>query len=241
MKKFFILVFALIISLGFISCGGDDKDEPTPTPEPEKEVSVVGVWEDGDYFVSFNSSGYYCAYLPDAFIDDGAYAYNSGNKIITCTNLYFNREETKFSIQSIIDNKITANVTYVNVYGQNKTKSLTLTKTTKQPTDLTHKLVGRSITYMADVFGNITLAFLVSNAGTQSCTKGTASKYPLHFYYIFKSCDNKLYFHYVRDQEQIPTIGGWGDYELLHCWELIFNTNGSINHNNIFSKRLTGN
>lgn len=76
---------AMVLPMVFISCSDDDNNNP---PQ-EESASIIGTWENEDYFVSFGEDGFYCCYLDEDFIDSGNY--KRSDNIITCSNMYFKR------------------------------------------------------------------------------------------------------------------------------------------------------
>ena len=233
MKKILILALCLL-PLMLVSCGGEEKDEPSPTPDPKPETSVVGVWENSNYFVSFSSDGFYCSYLADGFIDSGSYNYSASTKTITCSNPYFNRSTT-FKLSSINDKTMTVSVSYVDIDGVSGNKSITLTKSTKAPALRTNIVAGKSMNYSSSNFGTVTMMFTSFNAGIRSCTRGSAAQYPLNFFYI--NIGNRLFWQLIPDKSGlVPSIGAWNTYEgKVICWDLVISASGALeDFNQIF-------
>lgn len=71
--KLMVFMLAAILSIGFVSCGGDnDEDNPNPNPEqPTVTYSPFGVWESGNYFLSLSSDIFLTAYFAERFLDCG--------------------------------------------------------------------------------------------------------------------------------------------------------------------------
>lgn len=226
MKKilFFALIFLSIFVLG--SCSDSNKDEPEVNETP----SITGVWENGNYFVSFSSDGFYAAYIADRFIDSGNYT--QSKYAVSCQNTYFNRNTT-YTIKSISDTELKVDVTYTDLYGGIQNKNLTFTKSTELPASQINTLSGKSYKWNSSVFGTVTMAYNTYNSGIKSATKGSAAKYPLKFFYIY--IGEKLYYQILDDDSiQTPTIGSWStDYYTVKCWKLSFSANGSINGHDV--------
>lgn len=91
MKTLFVWA-ALLSVFVFHSCSGSDSDEHDKDITTTTPVSLVGVWQKGNFFISFDSKGFYAAYLDDEFIDSGNY--NQSKDVVKCNNMYFNRTTT---------------------------------------------------------------------------------------------------------------------------------------------------
>lgn len=222
MKKilFLLLVFPFILS----SCGSDsDKEDEDPIASQPK--SIVGVWENENYFISFSSDGFYTAYIADRFIDSGNYTESKG--VVSCENTYFNRK-TIYTIKSISDTKINVDISYKDIYGDNQNKTLEFTKSAISPASQSNTLAGKAYRSSSSLFGNVTMTFSSYNSGIKSATKGNAANYPLSFFYIY--IGGKLYHQILDDKSiQVPSIGSWStDYYTIKCWKLSFGSSGSI-------------
>lgn len=105
---------------------------------------------------------------------------------------------------------MSVDVSYSDVHGDSKTKSLILTKTTKSPTIKENPVSGKSYTWYSTVFGNETFAFNSYDTGKKSGTKGSCKNYPIDFYYIYY--DNCIYYQQFNPAGgQTPSIGRWND------------------------------
>lgn len=80
---------------------------------------------------------------------------------------------------------MSVDVSYTDVYGYQKTKSLVLQKSTKSPTIKENSVAGKNYTWYSTVFVNETFAFNSYNTGRKSGTKGSYKNYPIDFYYIY--------------------------------------------------------
>lgn len=222
MKKLLLLFLVFPFILG--SCGSDgDKEDEDPIIDQPK--SIIGVWENDNYFISFGSDGFYCAYIADRFIDSGNY--NESKSVVSCENTYFSRK-TVYTIKSISDTKLNVDISYTDVYGDKQNKTLTFTKSSTPPASQSNTLAGKSYRSSSSIFGNVTMAFSSYNSGIKSATKGNAANYPLSFFYIY--IGGKLYHQILDDKSiQVPSIGSWStDYYTIKCWKLSFSPNGSI-------------
>lgn len=223
MKKcLFILPF--LVALFFTSCSNDNN----PTEDNDKSIKkdvLIGTWESGNHFVSFNQDGYYSAYIADEFIDSGDFTLNQN--VVSCKNNYFNRNST-YAIKKVSETELDVDILYKDLYGDTQEKSMTFTKTSTPPSSKDNTLDGKSIQWYALNFGNITMKFNSNNAGIKSAASGSAAKYPLDFFYIY--IGNKMYHQILRNTSiQVPSIGGWPtSYNKVICWELHFSENGSI-------------
>lgn len=225
----YILFIAIIISQTILlsSCTkeSEDKNEIEDIINEDKQLPITGTWSNGDYFVSFSNDGYYSAYIADAFIDSGTY--ERVNNEINCSNYYFQRH-TIFKIKDLSDTEMTIKITYTDIWGNTNEEEKTLNKTDDAIVSENNTLAGKSISWLSDYFGTITMTFSSSNSGIKTASKGSAAKYPLNFFYIY--IGDKLYYQLLSNQSiQVPSIGGWTtDYNEVKCWKLYFSLNGSI-------------
>lgn len=220
MKQLLYILFAVTL---FTACSSDDDNGEKPTIEEPK--SIIGVWESDNYFISFDDNGFYSAYIADQFIDSGNYT--KSESVVSCKNSYFNRQ-TVYAIKNISDTKIDLDISYTDIHGENKKKTMTFTKSGISPASQSNTLAGKSYRTSSSIFGNVTMVFSSYNSGIKSATKGGAEKYPLSFFYIYVG--GKLYHQLLIDKSiQVPTIGSWSsDYYTIKCWKLSFDPNGSI-------------
>lgn len=223
-KLLLLLLLAFPFALGSCSSDGDKVDDDED-PIIEQPKSIVGVWENDNYILSFNSNGFYCAYLADKFIDSGIY--NEFKDVVSCENTYFNRK-TIYTIKGISDTKLNVDISYKDIFGNSQNITMVFTKTTVTPASQSNALVGKVYKSLSSTFGNITMAFNTYNSGLKTATKGSAAKYPLSFFYIYVG--GKLYHQILDDKSiQVPTIGSWStDYYTVKCWKLSFDSNGGI-------------
>lgn len=158
MKKLFFLL--LILPITFSSCGSDgDKEDEDPVVNQPK--SIVGVWENENYFVSFGSDGFYTAYIADRFIDSGNYI--ESKDVVSCENAYFNRK-TIYTIKSISDTKLNVDISYTDIYGDKQNKIVTFTKSVTTPASQSKTLAGKSYRSSSSIFGNVTMTFSSYNS-----------------------------------------------------------------------------
>ena len=227
--RFVGLVMMAVLSYGMTACGGDDDSNDSPkTDDSPKETQYypIGVWENGDYFISFNDDKFCSAYFEDDYIDCGSYSIN--DNIITCNNSYY-AKQTKYLITKLTDVSLEVTIEYTSMSGKVLTKKMTFAKCAdKVPSVKDHSLVGKSITSLV-YFGETTYstwAFETYNTGTHSMKSGAASKYPLRVYYAF--FDGKIYYQTFKTTQQMPTIGGWNPSTTVTISKVIFNSDGSI-------------
>lgn len=208
----------------FFSCSSSD-DSGNGNEDPKEVVSIVGVWENGDFFVSFDNEGFYSAYLDDIFIDSGDYSISGSS--IYCQNAYFNRT-TSYIIKNVSETSIELSASYIDVLGDSNNKDITFLKSSKVPASKNNSLSGKSYSWYASSFGTIKMSFNSLNSGVKSAEKGSAANYPLQFYYIF--IDGCLYHQILKENSvQVPSIGSWTNYNTVKGWKLSFAPNGGIN------------
>lgn len=224
MKKILFLMPMLAALFVFSGCSSDKNQEEIDDGNIKKEL-LIGTWESGNYFVSFNKDDYYSAYIADEFIDSGDYTQDKN--VVSCRNSYFNRTST-YTIKKASDKELDVDIQYKDLYGNTQNKSITFTKTSTIPASKSNTLDGKSIQWHSIYSGYITMKFNSINAGVKSASSGSAAKYPLDFFYIY--IGNKMYHQILRNTSiQVPTIGGWpSKYNEVICWELHFSSNGTI-------------
>lgn len=227
MNKFLLLALAVLMPMWFIGCSDDENIDPGKEDETESvEISsIVGTWENDSFFVSFGDDGFYSAYIEDEFIDSGYYGIE-GRKV-SSFNPYFNRE-TVYTIKEMSDDKFNVDISYIDLYGVKKSKTMIFSKTNTSPVSENHTLEGKSITWLSPNSGNITMAFFSYNSGVKYATRGDASKYPLNFFYVYVG--DKMYHQIIKNNSvQVPTIGDWTtEYNKVKCWKLSFSSDGMI-------------
>ena len=178
MKKILFLL-AMLPMMWACSSSSDD----IPEEHKEEIIDIVGVWSNGDYFVSFSSDGYYTSYLTPKFIDSGNYVFNQKDKIVKSNNDYFGRE-TNITI-SLINNKLTCNISSTDVLGNAISKNMTFTKIDENPQGDNNILVGKVYEALyGGGFGKCQWDFTSNYAATFS-TKEVKPQVRNH-YYIYR-------------------------------------------------------
>lgn len=219
MTKLEVLLL-LFVSMLFTACGGNDgsdEDHGSSVTYKVHDNNIVGVWKNGDKFVSFSAEKYNSALLTNTFIDEGDYKIN-GDTIYVYNN-YFNKT-TKYIVNSLTSNSLSVTVTYKDNWSGEKTQSLQFTKTSENPCSKNHNLVGKSF-----------YAQYNTNSGSQhwnkefttynsiSCTRTDVAKStPSTFYYVYNS--PKIYFYVIRSGEFY--------YDTVRYGEVKFNESNQI-------------
>lgn len=75
---------------------------------------IVGVWRNGDYWVSFSEDGFMCGYISDKCIMEGDYNID-GNTVIVSDGYRLIRaygKNTSFAVNSISESKLSLTATY---------------------------------------------------------------------------------------------------------------------------------
>ena len=105
-----VLTIALLVGAMLAGCSKEDSEnmeEQTLTKE-----QIVGVWRNGDYWVSFSEDGYNSAYLPYfdfESIDEGDFSID-GDTITVENSYFFNR--TKYVVQKSESNNLVLELIY---------------------------------------------------------------------------------------------------------------------------------
>lgn len=227
----FLMLLCIIGLLGSCSSSSDNDEKE------KNRTNIVGVWSDGKHFVSINSEEFLTAYIAPNFIDCGNIT--EDDKVITCHNVYFNKNTT-YKIISATDSKMNILVSYKDVLGEDKSVTLSLTKTNDTPATKNHLLTGKTYTYMTSYIGNVTFSFSTYSIALMTTTSITCRKYPLTIFYIY--IGDKLYFQkFTQKGIQVPTIGGWTtdvDEGEISVYKLKFGTDGSITEHENVSKDI---
>ncbi|MCR4860223.1 MAG: hypothetical protein K5910_06140 [Bacteroidales bacterium] len=206
--------------------------------------SVTGVWESGNYFISFSPRGFLVAYADKKFIDSGPFVRESEN-VIFCINPYFSRT-TKYEIRELDGQKMKVTVYYTDIEGTEKTKLLTLTRTDKVPAEKNSPLIGKSESYYGtpgdgiwNVSGNIQHEFLTYNTGRKSVDTGRTKEYPLDFFYIFNG-ENAYIQYFSPSGVSIPDWAWLTSHDTgkITVYRITFSSEGDLHLFNITDKAL---
>ena len=224
-KLFYFFATALILFLS--SCNRDSYEDEGGE---QKQYSPIGVWENGNYFLSLSSDYFLTAYFANRFLDSGNYSLK-GDTLITCNNTYYART-TKYHIESITETQLQVVIDYTDVDGNHQFKKLTFTKSDKIPATKDNPVVGKSYrTRLSSA--NITTTFTTYNTGTRTADSGSMKKYPLDMYYIF--FNGRIYFQTFKTTSQMPSIGGWNPSKDIIIWQLEFDIDGSISSHDVIT------
>ena len=222
MKKFFLS--ALVLSICFFSC----QREPVEQPEEEPNTySVVGFWENGDYFLSLNEEGFLISYVAPKFLDCGNYSIN--DNVILCENTFF-IHNTRYEITNLDENEMSLKVTYNNLQGENIQTDITLYKTNKIPAVKDNPLIGKSLPTLSQYFGTVTYSFTTFQTGMKTGLNNAAN-YPLTLFYIYHN--NYVYIQ-TFDFNNSPAIGAWNNQHVnngdIFVDSVSFAPNGGISN-----------
>ena len=162
MKKILFMLPMFVALFVLASCSKDYETLEEKEEEIENEnlpsPSIIGTWENGNYFVSFGEDGFYSAYIADKFIDSGDY--NQIEDKISCSNNYFNRK-TIYTIKDISETEMNVEISYTDLYGKSNRKNLIFTKSNKAIVSKDNTLSGKSITtysfFLGKCYKNIQL------------------------------------------------------------------------------------
>ena len=202
-----------------------------------KKSDIVGVWENGNYFLSLSKDGFLTSYFAERYLDSGDYTIKDDKQII-CSNLYY-AKPTYYNILSVANNKMTVSIEYVDVNGNNQKKEMTFTKSDKDASTKENPLTGKIFTtyFSSTNTTKVTYSFNTYYTGTKTADGGTMKKYPMAVYYIY--FNNRLYFQTFKTTIQMPSIGGWIPTTSITVWEIVFSNDGSIKgYKNVSSSAL---
>lgn len=155
MKKTLLFTLALV-SVMLIGCS--KSEDNIGDPEAEQALTkeqIVGVWRNGDYWVSFSEDGYMTAYLSDKCIASGDFIIDKDTVIAESSMFYYT---TKFLVNELEDKSLSCTIEYVEMTlpgtyqdFQRKEKNFSFTKTDEHPYPKKNELTGRKFKYPMDV------------------------------------------------------------------------------------------
>ena len=224
MKKYFL---SLVVIFALVSCSSDDAQEAPVINAPIKQSEIIGVWTDGDYFMSFHDNHYFAAYLRSNYLESGLYGYNmsddTNNQIISISSNGFN-EKSSFQIVEHNDSMLTIKMLEPNTFTQ------TLHKSDIMPTSENHILYGKNYNSKWSNTDTTTVQTQFVNGNTAIRTSqhkdANSQLYLRYFFY-----GNRLYYKtYVGGYGNIPTQKDWGGpiSNGVSVWELYFDSNEEI-------------
>ena len=214
-------LFAMVVlTLCIMSCEGDS-NEFTPKEEtPNYKIhdgNIVGVWKNGDYFVSFSTDNFNSAVLSRTYLDEGIYSV-VGDTIVV-RNDYFSHS-TKYVVESITSSSISLKISYVDYKGIEQKTTGVFSKTNDEPCSKNHNLVGKSYYSMyASKNGAQHWNKLFQTYNTMSCTRTDVGSYnPYLFYYIY--LPPRMYFYIKRNSTF--------DFDAIKFCNIEFDANNQI-------------
>lgn len=219
MKKYLLILLTIASVFAVVACSSSSDDNTTP----KQETNIVGVWANGDYFISFNKDGYYIAYLNDKFIDSGSYT-ESDNSVI-CKNNYNNNTTTYKLLK--VGSKLDAVVTYKNFEGHNVSENISFSKTTKTPSEKDNFLIGKSYSYETMYYRTVTDKFETHNTIYHTSNKSKSFKNV--WYYIYLE-PNIYYQKFTPTDKQYPSSTFMDDCDTwnVHIEKVTTDSNGNI-------------
>lgn len=231
MKRYFL---SLAVIFALLSCSSSDDDN---LPQDINASGITGVWESGNYFISFNNDGFCSAYIADNFIDCGDYIYKDG-MTVSCSNTYFSRNTT-YAITYLSTVRMDVDVTYTDLKGKTQNINLSLARTEKRPARKENYLIGKSCesVFSQDIPAKVLYSFTTFQTASKTTTQENAAKWPLSLFYVY--CNKTLYYQQFNQQAgQVTQIGGWNTDAgsgKVTVWTIKENQDGSIE----FDKKIT--
>lgn len=209
-KKLFLLV-SLILPLAFFSCGGDDGEEVAPSSKEDSSTlkvnDLVGVWRNGNYFISFSEDDFFTGWPAKSFLDRGDYTIK-GN-VVSVYNPYFHRTNTYTITLSQDGKSMSVLIDYYDAENNEKlSDTRTFTKTEELPAIDQNPLANIAFSYFNGVFEYITYTNSSAYFGVKSAHKGEAAKHPINYFYIY--LNGSMYYQQYPDTGS--GLGGWVYY-----------------------------
>jgi len=205
MKQIFL---SLAVIFALLSCSSDNDN----TDDPQQHVITqppVGTWQSGEYLLTFKN-GYYAAYLEDDFIDGGTFEYDETTAQFRCHNPYFNKHTTYNIIESD-NNSMKLTVSYSDVKGNPKSKTMSFTKANLTTFDADY-YVGHSYSeqkFIENIETYRTTTYTTRYAGVQTTTYEQGIDYPIDIFYIHFGKD--VYYQQFNHMSESPIIVEWND------------------------------
>lgn len=174
----FLLIWTFLSLISFTSCSSDNEENL----QNLNSSNLIGVWESGDYFISFNKDGFYAAYLDEKFIDSGTYTINENS--VLCTNPY-KVSKTNYSM-NLVNEKLTADVSYTGINGSLLNKKIVFSKSKKAVIDKSNPVISKEFVHINAPYGFCTTRFDTYNTATYS-TDEFKPRIQNWFYFFFNS------------------------------------------------------
>lgn len=179
MKKIlFMTAWVALYLISFASCSSDNEENL----QNLNSSNLIGVWESGDYFISFNKDGFYAAYLDEKFIDSGAYTINKNS--VLYVNPY-KVSKTNYSM-SLANEELTADISYTGVNGISLNKKIIFSKSKKAVVDKSNPVISKEFVHINAPYGFCTTRFDTYNTATYS-TDEFKPRIQNWFYFFFNS------------------------------------------------------
>lgn len=230
MKNIIYLLTCCFIIISFDSCGSDEPDNPNDETTKEQKISrsIIGVWTNGQLFVSFSEDRHYAAYLDMEYLESGSFEISNDSTIITCRNEAngnFTTYAVSFGKYTISVNPLvqgytmTCNVKYINHEGQTINKSITFQETDVQPvTNGNNPLKGKTGIEYKEQPNYLTYSFNNNTTGIVSASDNRYSPYPLPINYIY--IKDRLYIQKAAFPDNYPIIEKWNDNHFVSTFEV---------------------
>lgn len=177
-KLLFMTIWVILSLISFTSCSSDNEE----SLQNLNSSNLIGVWESGDYFISFNKDGFYAAYLDEKFIDSGTYIINENS--VLCTNPY-KVSKTNYSI-NLANDKLTADVSYTGINGSSLNKKIVFSKSKKAVIDKSNPVISKEFVHINAPYGFCTTRFDTYNTATYY-TDELKPRIQNWFYFFFNS------------------------------------------------------
>lgn len=105
---------------------------------------IVGVWRNGDYWMSFAEDGFMCGYLSEKCIVEGGYKVIQDQVIVVSD--FFENNITSFKVTSVTNDRLTCDVKYSEIEGLTLKVAegkMTFAKSQELPTARENEIIGK--------------------------------------------------------------------------------------------------
>lgn len=218
-KLLFITVLVSLCLISLSSCSSDNEENQ----QNINPSNLIGVWESGDYFISFNKDGFYAAYLDKKFIDSGTYTINENS--VLCVNPY-KVSETNYNMK-VVSEKLSADISYTDINGNMLNKNLTFSKSNKSVVDKDNPVISKDFVHINAPYGFCTTKFKTYNTATYS-TDEFRPRIQNWFYFFFNS---QIYVQKFKPETAGISLFYEGcDTGEVFIYNVTFDSDGQINN-----------
>lgn len=149
-----LLMAVLAAGLLLAGCSKEDNSEELENRNNMEQTNaltkeqIVGVWRNGDYWVSFAEDGFMCGYLSEKCIVEGGYQVLQDQVIVVSD--FFENNISTFKITSVTNERLTCDVKYSEIEGLTLKEAegkMAFAKSQELPTPRNSEITGKGFEY----------------------------------------------------------------------------------------------